>query len=336
MTDAVTFVVPVHNGAACLAETLISIAAQADGRPIEVIVVDDGSEDRSGEVLETLADRYRLTVVRGPRRGAAAAINSGMRFASHPIVCQVDQDVVLERGWLTNLLPAFDDPSVAAVQGCYTNDRNASFCSRVMAVDLEQRYAAMSGDPDHVCTGNTAYRVAALQAIGMLDESIGYGYDNDLSYRLTAAGYRLVFRKDARSRHRWRDGLRGYLLQQYGFGYGRLDLVARHPRRWTGDAVSPAMMMAHPLAMALSAILFGLGMASAGVLVLLVLAFERIVAGVAAWRTFGDPAGLAFPVVHLARDAAWLAAIAVWTVRRMSACPCEPAHSMSGRKAATR
>src|SRR6185436_8887172 len=97
--------------------------------------------------------------------------------ASHPIVCQVDQDVILEPGWMSSLLAAFDNPSVAAAQGRYTCDRHASFFSRVMALDLEERYSRMSADPDHVCTGNTAYRAAALHAIGLLDETIGYGYD---------------------------------------------------------------------------------------------------------------------------------------------------------------
>ena len=46
MVTGVSFVVPVHNGAAHLAETLASIGAQADGRPIEIIVVEDGSTGR--------------------------------------------------------------------------------------------------------------------------------------------------------------------------------------------------------------------------------------------------------------------------------------------------
>ena len=146
---------------------------------------------------------------------------------------------MLERGGWPRSWLALDDPSVAAAQGCYIDDADASFFARVMGLDLEQRYARLEAHPDHVCTGNTAYRAAALHDVGLLDDSLGYGYDNDLSYRLQAAGYRLAFCRDARSRHRWRDGLAGYLAQQYGFGYGRLDVVARHPARYTGDAVSP-------------------------------------------------------------------------------------------------
>jgi glycosyltransferase involved in cell wall biosynthesis len=339
----VSFVVPVHNGATCVADTLASIVGQGDGRPLEIIVVEDGSIDESAALLGGLREQYALNVVQGPGRGAAAALNAGIRAATHPIVCQVDQDVVLEPGWMTTLLAALEDPAVAAAQGRYVADPQASFFARIMGLDLEQRYEGIGQHSDHVCTGNTAYRTSALKAVGLLDDSLGYGYDNDLSYRLQAAGYRLAFCPDARSRHRWREGMRGYLVQQYGFGYGRLDVVARHPARWTGDAVSPVMMMAHPaLTGAAVSLLVGgvlssavagrtFGLVAASVTILLALIAERARAGVRAWRRFNDPTALAFPVVHLARNGAWVAAVLVWGVRRALRRPFKPDHSMTAR-----
>ena len=117
--DGVSFVVPVHNGAACVREALESIVAQADGRPMEIIVVDDLSQDDSSAVLRRLAELWPLRIVPGHGRGAAAAINTGVRAARFPIICQVDQDVVLKPGWMRRLLDELDDPAVGAVQGCY-------------------------------------------------------------------------------------------------------------------------------------------------------------------------------------------------------------------------
>ena len=68
--EGVSFVVPVHNGAACLREALESILAQTDGRPMEVVVVDDCSTDGSSELLRRLAEIWPLQIVAGEGRGA--------------------------------------------------------------------------------------------------------------------------------------------------------------------------------------------------------------------------------------------------------------------------
>ena len=340
----VSFVVPVRNGGAHLHETIASIAAQADGRPFEIVAVEDGSSDGSRAALERLAQRYPLRVVDGTGGGAAAAVNTGIRCAAFPVICQIDQDVVLAPGWLRHVLEALADPAVAAAQGCYVTDPESSFLARLMAVDLEQRYASMPAAVDHVCTGNTAYRRDALDAVGLLDETLGYGYDNDLSYRLQSAGYRLAFCGNARSFHRWRDGLAGYLVQQYGFGYGRLDVVARHPLRWSGDTVSPAPMMMHPLVMGVALCLLAAAavwwsldgtpgpLAIAGGALLCALALERLWAGLRAWRRWNEPAALGFPVFHLMRDLAWVAAGTMWVSRRLRGAPSRPGHSMAVRR----
>jgi hypothetical protein len=271
-------------------------------------------------------------------------VNAGLRLARFDLVAQIDQDVIVRRGWFTALVDALADPAVAAAQGWYVTDRRAPLLARVMAMDLEQRYTRIAGGAsDHVCTGNVIWRLAAVRGVGLLDESLGYGYDNDLSYRLSAAGHRLVIRREAASVHRWREGLTGYLSQQYGFGYGRLDLVARHRGRVGGDAVSPARMMAHPLVMALAlGCLLGAGVSwlsarpanswalGAAVLVGLLVA-ERVVAAVVAVRRWRDPAALLFPVVHGLRDLAWVAAIGCWLVRRVLGAPLAPSHSMRPR-----
>ena len=346
--EGVSFVVPVHNGAAWVRETLEAILSQADGRPMEVIVVDDRSRDGSSAILRQLAGEWPLRIVAGEGRGAAAAINTGVRAARFPIICQVDQDVVLRPGWMRMLAEELDDPKVAAVQGYYATDPGATLCARAMSLDLEQRYAAIdSDDTEHACTGNSAYRAEALRMVGLLDETFGYGYDNDLSYRLREAGYRLTFCRRAQSVHRWREGLIGYLAQQYGFGYGRIDLVAKHPRRVTGDSVSPAGMMMHPLVMGIAiAGLASAALAAAadgpwrplalGAATLLAgLAIERLAAGVRAARRFRDVTPLVFPVLHLGRDLAWVAAIAVWSARRLCGRTSMPCHSMRARATST-
>lgn len=345
----VSVVMPVRNGAATLPAALEALLREGQGRPFELLVIDDGSRDGSAEIVKTMAsDRVRLLHGRG--LGAAAAINQGLAEARYPYVAQVDQDVVVEPGWLDRLVNALESSGAAAAQGCYVVAPGASLPARIMALDLTTRYARIGdGWTDHVCTGNVVWRRDAILGIGGLDENLGYGYDNDLSYRLGAAGHRMLIVHEARAVHHWREGWTGYLRQQYGFGYGRLDVVARHRDRLLGDRVSPAAMMLHPVAMGLAiaagaagAMLSLTGLhgglpafAVAGSLVSL-LAAERLVVGATAAVREREPAGLLFPVAHLARDLAWVAAIVCWSARRIAGRDTRPHYSMRPRDAQPR
>jgi GT2 family glycosyltransferase len=345
-SEGVSFVVPVRNGAAWLDATLRAILSQADGRPMEIVAVDDGSTDGSARILGEHAARGSIRVVAGRGRGAAAAVNLGLTYARYPTICQVDQDVVLQPEWLARLTAALTDPGVAAAQGYYVTPRSAGLWARVAGLDLEERYARIVGPfVDHVCTGNTVYRAEALRGVGGLDERLGYGYDNDLSYRLLDAGHRLAFRRDARAVHGWRDSVRGYLRQQYGLAYGRFDVVAKHPRRLAGDDVSGPVMLLHVVGMTLALPALGVGFPLAlaghdagtwllcgGLAVVAALALERMVVGARAAYRLRDPAGLFFPVAHLARDVAWATALVRWIGRRLLGQPTRPNHSMVARE----
>lgn len=340
----VSFVVPVLNGRRTLCGAIEAILAQCDGRPFEILIVDDGSTDGSLRISRAMESAGTVRVLSGPGLGPAAAVNAGIREAAHPIICQVDQDVHLHRGWLASVLHGLAEPDVAAAQGHYVARQGAGLWARIMGLDLEQRYARMrASSVDHVCTGNTAYRASALFDAGLLDETLGYGADNDLSYRLAARGHRLLYCPDARSTHHWREGFADYLTQQFGVGYGRLDVVSRHPRRAGGDDVSGTVMMLHAPAMLAAWVLAAAagvaGLAGGPWLPLFagslaiggLLTAERAACGIAAWRRSGDRAALMFPVAHFARDCAWAIAIVVWGARRVLHRRSSASDSMSRR-----
>lgn len=343
MTPGVSFVIPVHNGAEWLDRVLDAVRDQHYPGPVEVVVVNDGSTDNSADILQRRAASDRLTVIDGPRHGATAAMNLGIRAATQPLIAQIDQDVVIHPDWIAILVSALDDGNVAAAQGHYVAAADAGPWARVMGLDLRQRYDALGPWTNHVCTGNSVYRKSALVEIGLFDESLGYGYDNDVSYRLADAGYRLAFRGNARSTHYWREGLMNYARQQYGFGYGRLDLVAKHRQRIGGDNVSRLAMMLHgPLmAVAIGLALVAIALAFAShspllpaafaIALVAALAIERLIAGARAARAFNDPAGWWFAPAHLVRDVAWAAAILVWTARRLQGKAPRPSDSMPPR-----
>ena len=90
---SVTVLIPVYNGAATLRQSLDSILVQ-DVSDLELLVVDDASQDESGRITDEYATRdARVKVVHNERNlGLAATLNRGLELARHELVARMDQD----------------------------------------------------------------------------------------------------------------------------------------------------------------------------------------------------------------------------------------------------
>lgn len=113
----VSVVLPVHNGEPWIRDKLSSILNLNYPRELlEVIVVSDGSTDRTDEyVREFLSQGVQL--VRIPRSGKAAALNAGMDRARGEILFFTDVRQILDRDSLSHLVACFADPHVGVVSG---------------------------------------------------------------------------------------------------------------------------------------------------------------------------------------------------------------------------
>lgn len=105
--------------------------------------------------------------------------------------------------------------------------------------NLEYRQSKIAGQSvDQLSTCNTIYRSAALKDAGLFDTGFHYGQDNDLSYRMIKAGYKLLLLRDAFCLHHWPQTLKGFFMQRFNGAVGRMCLLQKHPGRWKGDKVS--------------------------------------------------------------------------------------------------
>ena len=119
MNQTISVIVPVYNVAQYLPQCVDSILSQDYG-DLEVILIDDGSTDASGE----LCDRYaakdsRVRVIHQKNGGAAAAKNAGLRIASGDDLTFADSDDYLEPGAYSFLMKTLQETGADAVQGSF-------------------------------------------------------------------------------------------------------------------------------------------------------------------------------------------------------------------------
>ena len=216
----IPIVVPNWNGAGHLGPCIRSLAAQG-GVDFEIVVVDNGSEDHSLDVLDDLAREIApvpLTVLRNDvNLGFAGGVNRGIRHALESgaeAVALFNNDAIADTGWLSSLAAVFEsDPDVAIVTGrlLMRDGRSVDSTGDFYTVwglafprDRDQPADPVreSGDVFAASGGASLYRTALFGDIGLFDEAFfAYFEDVDLSFRARLAGYRVRYCADAVAYH---------------------------------------------------------------------------------------------------------------------------------------
>ena len=107
--ELVSIIVPVYNGEATLAACLESIRAQS-WEALEVLMVDDGSTDRSREIARRFAEKdARFRALDVPHGGPSSARNAGIRAAKGELLTFVDADDLIEREYIASMVTAMGD-----------------------------------------------------------------------------------------------------------------------------------------------------------------------------------------------------------------------------------
>ena len=309
--NGVSIIIPAYNSEKTIAEC-ISAAQNLDwDGEVEVIVVNDGSNDRTGDIASTFPG---VEVINIPNGGAPRATNIGIQAAQNDIVVSLDADAILEKHWLQKIMPLFDDQTVGVVAG-YALTGNKGVWGKIMGWDVELRLDKIKTYSDHLYTMNTAYRRQALSKVGMFDEQLKISYDGDISRRLTAAGYHLVLRKDATCRHYWRDDLRGFLRQQYKYAYYRLEQTRKFGKP-QDNMVNWWMITQVPLTLLiLAGSILGILMSPLALLGLVLLPLMHMPEAITLVFKKKDICSLALPLQFTLRNLVWVQAAVVWGMR---------------------
>ena len=306
--DGVSIIIPAYNAERTIEECLRAATNLRWSSDVEVIVINDGSSDRTADIASAFP---RVEVINIPNGGAPRATNIGIQAAQNDIVVSLDADAILEKHWLQKIIPSFDDPTVGAVAG-YALTGNKGLWGKIMGYDVELRLDKIKKYSDHLYTMNTAYRRQALIKVGMFDEQLRISYDGDISRRLIAAGYRLVLRKDATCRHYWRDDLRGFLRQQYKYGYYRLEQT-RKLGKPKDQMVSWWMIIQVPLTLlTLVGAALGTLVSPFALLGLVLLPLIHIPEAITLLLKKKDICSLALPLQFTLRNLVWAWATSCW------------------------
>ena len=241
----VSVVVCAYNASDTLEDNLTAIE-RLNYPDYEVILVNDGSKDRTGDIGRA---HPSVRLVEVPNGGLSAARNIGLSHATGEIIAYTDADTRVDPDWLTFLVQPFLNSDVVGSGG-----------PNVVPADdppMAQCIARAPGGPTHVLLDdriaehvpgcNMAFRREALLSIrGFNPIYLRAGDDVDVCWRLQARGWKIGFASSALVWHHHRASIKSYWKQQVGYGEGEKWLMAHHPEKfldgrmlWHGRIYSP-------------------------------------------------------------------------------------------------
>jgi len=225
---AASVIIPVLNGEATLGTLLSALKNQAGVDAFEIIVVDNGSTDRTMEI----ARAHGATVLQQPVRGPSAARNLGLAHARAEILVCADADTIPSRRWLASLVASFADPAViiagGPILGWQPGTAAERFCS-ARAAYLRAQTADHPRFPFAIGMSMAVRRTSA-RAIGGWAEDMTSGEDVEFSHRLRLRfGNKIHFAEDAVIFHQHRCTDEALWRQARWHGAGLALLHQKHP-----------------------------------------------------------------------------------------------------------
>jgi glycosyltransferase involved in cell wall biosynthesis len=169
----VSVIVPVYNGEDFLADALASIRLQ-DYCPLEIVVIDDGSTDGTGELAVTLGQDVNW--IQQQNRGPAAARNAGLAIAHGEFIAFLDADDLWPPGKLQSQIDLLlANPAVEIVLGCIQGV-GYSGIPPSLATDAKGSFLG-------VHLGSAVFRKSVFTKVGSFDENLRYSEDHDWFFR---------------------------------------------------------------------------------------------------------------------------------------------------------
>jgi len=251
---AVSVLVAAYNEEPCIRETIESILRQRYGGPVEIIVIDDGSQDATAEIVDALAAEaapppgFDLTLLRqAPNAGKAAALNLGLERARHALVVTLDADSYLYRDALANLVTTLVDgpPETAAVAGTVLvrNSRDNILAKLqewdyFLGIAVVKRIQSLFLGTLVAQGAFSAYKREALVRAGGWQPTVGE--DIVLTWALHELGYRVNYAENAFAFTHVPETYGQFYRQRKRWARGLLEAFKRHPSLlWRPRLITP-------------------------------------------------------------------------------------------------
>ena len=201
----VLVIIPMKNEEEYIARCLQSVIGQDyPGELIEVIVVDGGSKDNSVKIVKKLAEEHpNIRLLGGPGVNCPAAMNMGITNAKGELISKIDGHGYVAPDFLKMAVKHLStDTGIMCVGGpiepvTRTKISKANAMARSSLFGVGKGVYSMQRKCQFVDTVQCGiYRKDVFEEVGLFDESLQYGEDEEINWRISKKGYKILSTPD--------------------------------------------------------------------------------------------------------------------------------------------
>lgn len=235
MSTLISVIICAYNEEKHIAENIESLRRQGGKGVLELIVINDASTDRTGEICRRYASKNLIRLVdKKTKEGQWKGIADGIRLSRGKLIAKIDGDSYPCQGWVKKVAKIFGDENVIAAGGPQKtlNRTYLSLAGDALEQVLVSSEKRVESENRVLAGSGMVFRKSILKEVGGIDSTRIWGEDEDLALRLVKyakkTGKKIVFDPRLSVFTEYPETLKAEALRHLKWGYGKYLIIKKH------------------------------------------------------------------------------------------------------------
>ncbi len=250
--NSITIIIPCRNEEKNIANAIESVLNNDYPMElVEVFIYDGMSTDNSVDIIKSYAEKHSNIHLRiNKRKITPVAFNLGIKESHSEFVQIMGARHELSKNYLSTCINVLQNNSDIVCAGGGPNISYDSDMGKLVALSMSSRFGVGAGSIHSLTkssytdtAGAPIFKKWIFDKVGLFDEELVRNQDDEMSYRITNAGYKIYTTIDAKAKYTVRNKIKNVFKQYFQYGYWKVYVNVKHKTITTVRQIFPFLFV---------------------------------------------------------------------------------------------